>query len=126
MIKTTRQKEAILRLLVNTVSHPTADSIYEEVKKEIPNISLGTVYRNLRQMKERGEIVELNSHGHMSRFDGKSSPHYHFICDRCGVVFDIDEPVDNELNKRISEKTGFLVEQHCLEFRGLCRKCREL
>jgi Fe2+ or Zn2+ uptake regulation protein len=124
MIKSTRQKEAILKVLMNTRSHPTADVIYEEVRKDIPNISLGTVYRNLRQMKERGEIMELDFCGHLSRFDGNSVPHYHFMCQQCGSVFDIDCPVDEELNRKIAEKTGFVVTGHCLEFRGLCKACR--
>ena len=124
MTKSTRQKEAILWMLMNTKSHPTADRIYEEVRKNIPNISLGTVYRNLRQMKERGDILEFNFSGHMSRFDGNNSPHYHFVCEKCGAVFDIDETLDEELNSRIAEKTGFIVSSHCLEFRGLCTECQ--
>ncbi len=115
-----------MRVLMNTTSHPTADAIYEDVRKDIPNISLGTVYRNLRQMKERGDIVELDFCGHLSRYDGNNSPHYHFVCERCGEVFDIDGPVDEELNSKIAARTGFLVKSHCLEFRGLCDKCREL
>ena len=122
-VKTTRQKEAILRVLMSTRSHPTADTIYEEVRKEMPHISLGTVYRNLRQMKERGEIIELNFFGHLSRFDSNNAPHYHFVCERCGAVYDIDSPIDQALNNKIAAKTGFLVTGHSLEFHGLCKEC---
>ena len=76
MSRTTKQKEAILRVLGGTNTHPTAEWIYEEVKKEIPNISLGTVYRNLRLLGESGEILQLDLCGSLSRFDCRTANHY--------------------------------------------------
>ena len=124
MIKKTRQKEAILRVLRSTTSHPTAEWVYGEVKKEIPNISLGTVYRNLRLLSERGEISELAFNGGPSRFDGRTDNHCHFVCEKCGQVFDVDEPVHNELNEDVANKTGFKVSNYRLEFFGICKKCQ--
>ena len=72
MRRHTRQREAIVRLLRGTNTHPTADSIYEMVKKEIPNISKGTVYRNLKVLLETGEVSELNIRGTVSRFEAKN------------------------------------------------------
>lgn len=124
MTKHTKQKETILRVLRSTNSHPTADWVYAEVRKELPNISLGTVYRNLRLLRERGEILELEFNGSSSRFDGNAHEHYHFRCEKCGHVFDIDEKVDRKLDERVVQKTGFKISNHRLEFRGLCRECQ--
>ena len=123
MRRRSKQRETILNFLKNTSSHPTAYSIYEAVRKEIPNISLGTVYRNLRLLKEEGKLLELDLTG-LSRFDGDTHSHYHFRCERCGNIFDLDEPVDAEKNERVAQKTGFKVSHHILEFRGLCRDCQ--
>jgi len=121
----TKQREAILGVLRNTKAHPTADRIYEEVKKEIPNISKGTVYRNLQVLQEDGAVTELNLNGTLSRFEAKQDSHYHFRCEQCGRVFDVDEPVNNELDERVAKKTGFKVSHHQLEFRGLCKDCQQ-
>jgi len=126
MRRETKQREAILRVLRNTKAHPTADLIYEEVKKEIPNISKGTVYRNLRVLQEDGAITELNLDSTLSRYEFKQESHYHFRCERCGRVFDLDEPVNTEIDKRVAERTGFKVSHHQTEFRGLCKDCQQL
>lgn len=125
MIKRTRQKEAILRVLRSTNSHPTAEWIFSEVRKEIPHISLGTVYRNLRQLREKGEILELEVNGAPGRFDANTEEHYHFRCVRCGCVCDVDEPVSKGLGKRVARKTGFKISDYRLEFRGLCKECQK-
>ena len=116
MFRKSKQKEAILNFLKGTSSHPTANCIYEEVRKEIPNISLGTVYRNLRLLKQEGKVLELDLAGSLSRFDGNTRNHYHFRCEQCGRIFDIDEPVDKEMNERVARETGFRVSHHILEF----------
>ncbi len=123
--RVTRQREAILNVLRSTDSHPTADWIYDEVRKVIPNISKGTVYRNLKILEEKGEISELNLNGTVTRFEGRQTNHYHFRCTGCGRVFDLDEPVDVELDERVARKTGFKVSYHQLEFRGLCKDCQQ-
>ena len=124
-MKRTRQKEAILRVIRSTTSHPTADWVYDEVRKEIPNISLGTVYRNLKLLRQSGEISEVDFGSTFSRFDGNPDNHYHFRCEKCGRVFDVDEPINKELDERIAQKTGFKISHHRLEFRGLCQECQE-
>jgi Fur family peroxide stress response transcriptional regulator len=125
MHRDTKQRQAILNLLRGMTSHPTANRIFDEVRKVIPNISKGTVYRNLRILRETGQISELNLSGTVSRFEGRQDNHYHFRCDNCGRVFDVDEPVDIELNRRVAGKTGFKISYHQLEFRGLCRDCQD-
>jgi Fur family peroxide stress response transcriptional regulator len=125
MLRKTKQREAILKALKGTTSHPAADWIYNEVRKEIPDISLGTVYRNLKLLRECGAILEIDLGSTFSRFDGNPSNHYHFRCERCGRVFDIGEPVDEKINERIAQKTGFMISHHWLEFRGLCKRCQK-
>ena len=123
MLRRSKQRQAILGYLRSTTSHPTAYSVYEAVKREIPNISLGTVYRNLRLLSEQGEILELTLAGSLARFDGHNQSHYHFRCEGCGSVFDVAEPVDTGLDARVAQETGFQVFGHILEFRGWCRDC---
>ena len=125
MRRETKQREAILRVLMNSKSHPTADLIYEEVKKEIPKISKGTVYRNLKVLQESGQVSELNLNGTISRFEVKQDSHYHFRCEKCGRVSDIDMPVDRELDRHIEKITGLKISYHQLEFRGLCKDCQK-
>ena len=126
MNRQTKQRETILRFLRGIRSHPTADQVYDEVRKEIPNISKGTVYRNLKVLQEMGLVSELNLNGSLSRFEAKLDSHYHFRCERCGRVFDLDEPIDHELNQRIAKSTGFNIASHQLEFRGFCKDCQQI
>ncbi|MDD5511019.1 MAG: transcriptional repressor [Dehalococcoidales bacterium] len=123
--RATRQREAILQVLRCADSHPTADWIYEEVKKSIPNISKGTVYRNLKVLRDTGKIAELNLSGTVSRYEGRQDNHYHFRCTKCGQIFDLDEPVNKKLEEKIAGKTGFTVSSHQLEFRGICKDCQQ-
>ncbi|HHW01849.1 MAG TPA: transcriptional repressor [Thermoanaerobacterales bacterium] len=125
-VRKTRQRDLILKTLRSTKSHPTADWIYEKVKKEMPNISLGTVYRNLGTLKEMGEIMELNYGSKYSRFDGNPENHYHFVCTRCGKVMDIEGCcVHKELDEIVARENGVKVFFHRTEFYGLCRECKE-
>lgn len=120
-----RQRDTVLRVLRGTKSHPTADWIYEQVKREIPNVSLGTVYRNLRMLKEASEIIELDFGAAQSRFDGNPEPHYHFVCLSCGRVLDVDMPVKRGLDEEARESSGHQVLGHRLEFYGTCSRCLE-
>ena len=124
MNRKSKQREAIMQVLKGTKSHPTADWVYDQVKKVIPNISLGTVYRNLKLMKDEGHILELDFAGALARFDGNAENHYHFRCDQCGRVFDVEEPIDKAIDERVARKTGFNVVYHRLEFCGLCSDCQ--
>ncbi len=123
--RNTKQKTAILQILQHDSTHPTAEMIYRVVKKEIPGISLGTVYRNLQTLEEDGLITELNLNGTQSRYEYKQAAHYHFRCEKCSKVSDLDEPVDSGIDRKIEMKTGFQVTYHETEFRGLCLKCQK-
>lgn len=113
-------------MLRSTTSHPTATWIYDEVRKEITSISLGTVYHNLKLLQKEGKVLEIDLSSNFSRFDGNPVNHYHFRCEKCGRVFDVDEPVNEELDRRVAQKTGFKISHHWLEFRGLCEECQKV
>ena len=90
MIKHSRQRDAILEYLHSTKSHPTAETVYENVRESIPNISLGTVYRNLNMLADAGDILRLSCGGTSDRYDGNPEQHYHFLCRECGNVSDLE------------------------------------
>ena len=124
MRRNTNQREAILKILINTRSHPIADDIYEEVREKIPNISKGTVYRNLKVLQETGQVRELNLDGTKGRFEVAIANHYHFRCENCSRGLDLDVPIHTELDRKIAEQTGLSIYYHQLEFRGLCHDCQ--
>lgn len=121
----TKQRKKILEIVQSTKSHPTADWIYNEVRREMPNVSLGTVYRNLGILKEKGEVIELNYGSSFSRYDGNREPHYHLTCTECKKVYDVEIPISTQLANEVMEEEGHIVEAHRLEFYGICRDCRK-
>ena len=123
--KKTKQREAILKVLRSTKPHPTADTIFEQVRKEIPNISFGTVYRHLRMLKKSGEIRELDLGGKPSHYNSDMREHYHLRCEKCDRVFDLSQPVDIKVSDKSGEEIGFKVTHPVLELRGLCKDCRD-
>jgi Fur family transcriptional regulator, peroxide stress response regulator len=122
--KETKQRELILLILQGTRSHPTADWIYDEARKKMPQISKSTVYRNLSILLARGEISALNISGTITRYEIKQKPHYHFRCEQCGKVFDLEDPIKEDMDRKVESNTGFQVKYHQLEFRGLCKECQ--
>jgi len=126
MIRKSKQKEAIIRVIKETRTHPDVDWIYEKVKHEIPKISLGTVYRNLKNLKEEGLIAQICLSDEINHYDGITGCHYHFRCDKCGMIVDLDESIDTSIEERVAMKTGFKVTHHTLELGGLCLHCSEL
>lgn len=128
MEKTTRyskKREAILDLLRSTDSHPSADWVYQTLRPVYPDLSLGTVYRNLTRFKEEGLVVSVGTVNGQERFDARVYPHTHFVCRRCGAVLDLpgikpEEELDLE---RISRENGVTIEHHELIFYGACPDC---
>jgi Fur family peroxide stress response transcriptional regulator len=123
-MRRTRQREVIRQVVRHTDCHPAADFVYEAVRRELPGVSLGTVYRNLKLLADKGELRVLEGAGGTLRYDACTRNHYHFICDKCGRIFDLDLPPETRLERRVAETTGFKVRCHTLEFRGVCSDCR--
>ena len=122
-LKRSRQRDAIMAFLSTRKDHPTADVVYQEIRNTIPNISLGTVYRNLAQLSERGDILRLPCDGKVDHFDADTRPHYHFICNRCGCVQDIEMPYSDSLDQLASENFDGIITKHALLFEGVCKDC---
>ena len=119
----TNQRVVILDELRKVTSHPTAYEIYDLVKKRLPRIALGTIYRNLDYLVKSGLIQQLETKGEKKRYDGNPTPHYHIRCINCGRVDDIDMPINKELEKTAKEKCDFNILGHSVEFKGTCVKC---
>jgi Fe2+ or Zn2+ uptake regulation protein len=116
----TNQKRVILEYLKSVKTHPSAKEVYSAVKKKLPQISLGTVYRILNQLKERGEVKEISTE--VSHFNGDTSPHIHFICQKCKKIFDVFEEVPDLKNKKL--KVG-KIKDYQITFYGICKKCKK-
>lgn len=121
----TRQRKLILEELRKVDTHPSADEIYEMVRRHLPRISLGTVYRNLEVLSELGKIQKLELSGSLKRFDGNPIKHYHIRCLRCNRVDDAPIAPLNQLENELYGATVFEIIGHNLEFTGLCPKCSE-
>lgn len=124
-LKYSRQRASIKEYLMSTTEHPTADTVYLHVKKHFPHISLGTVYRNLNLLSDTGEIVKITTPNGGVRFDGYTIPHYHFVCNTCGTVFDLnlDEKYFHNMNKLAAQHFDGSIDSHTALFSGTCQKC---
>ena len=122
--KNFRKRTAILSFLRQTKDHPSAEMVFNHLKAEIPDLSLGTVYRNLSMFKAQGEIISVGTVNGVERFDGNVEPHVHFVCNGCDAVIDLPQiQVPEELNRQVTEATGGTVEMCNLSFNGLCKEC---
>ena len=122
-LRSTQQRMVILEELRSKNNHPSADELYERVRKKLPRISLGTVYRNLEVLSQLGEIQKLNLSGSLKRYDGTPSKHYHIRCIRCDRVDDAPIAPLNQIEDELYQATVFEIIGHNLEFTGLCPAC---
>lgn len=121
-----RKRDAILAYLRQSGDHPSAETVYAGLKQEIPDISLGTVYRNLALFKEQELIQSLGSVKGVERFDGRTGPHVHFICTGCGRVRDLEDiQIPQELRQEASNQSHGVIRQCQLTFLGECEACAE-
>ncbi len=125
MIRLTTQRQIILEELAKVKTHPTAGEVYDMVRKRLPRIGLGTVYRNLELMAENGMIAKLEVGGTQKRFDATTEAHYHIRCSCCGRVDDIDIPVIDSLVDAAAEHSSYQILGHRVEFTGICSTCSE-
>ena len=125
-MRMTRQRKVILEEIRKVNSHPSADEIYEMVRRRLPRISLGTIYRNLDVLSELGEIQKLELSGSLKRFDWNPKKHYHIRCVRCNRVDDAPIAPLNQLENELYKATVFEIIGHNLEFTGLCPECSKI
>ena len=121
-----RKRNAILDYLRQTDQHPSAETIFAALKPEIPDLSLGTVYRNLTLFKQQGLIQSLGTVDGVERFDGIVTPHVHFVCTHCGCIRDLQGlNVPELLCRNAADEVGGTVDQCMLTFYGVCEDCRK-
>lgn len=124
-VRMTPQRHAILEYLFESMTHPTADEIYKALEGRFPNMSVATVYNNLRVFKEAGIVKELTYGDSSSRFDCVTSDHYHVICEECGKIVDFHYPGLDEVETLAEHVTGFKVSSHRMEIYGICPDCQK-
>lgn len=123
-VRITPQRHAVLEYLMQSLNHPTADEIYRALESKFPNMSVATVYNNLRVFQEIGLVRELTYGDASSRYDCNTSKHYHVICNECGKIVDFHYPSLDEVERLAEQVTGFEVTHHRMEVYGLCETCQ--
>ena len=119
-----RKRDAILNYLRSTTAHPSAEMVFTQLKPEIPDLSMGTVYRNLNLFKQQGMVMSVATVNGVERFDGNTAPHAHFICQNCDAVIDLmDMHVPESLKSVAESSCGGQVTDCQLSFTGLCQSC---
>ncbi|OLO28236.1 transcriptional repressor [Alkalihalophilus pseudofirmus] len=124
-VRMTPQRHAILEYLYESMTHPTADDIYKALEGRFPNMSVATVYNNLRMFKEVGIVKELTYGDSSSRFDCVTTEHYHVICTNCGKIVDFHYPGLDEVETLAEHVTNFDVSNHRMEIYGTCPECKK-
>lgn len=119
----TKQRLAVLSAVRETGGHPTAGRIYNEVRRSLPRISLGTVYRNLSELRDAGLISEIRIGSGSSRFDCRTEPHHHVRCLKCGRIEDVNHTSDPRIEEAVSDATGYRVISYAVHFEGICAAC---
>lgn len=122
-LKYSRQREAIKSFLAQNHIHPTADTVYMNIRETFPNISLGTVYRNLSLLSEIGEIQKISMNDGADRFDARTEPHDHFVCRKCHCVLDICLDDNTELTTAAQQHFDGKIYSHSTLFYGCCKDC---
>ena len=125
MKRSTVQRNLTLEAVNSLHCHATVEEIYEEVSKKHPSVSRATVYRNLKDLSDSGEIRRIDNAGGADRFDHIVEKHYHVRCDKCGKLFDVDMPYMGEIQENVRNTHGFIINGYDLMFRGVCPDCQK-
>lgn len=123
MIKHSKQRERIKLALAGRHDHPTAEMLYSDLRKDMPSLSLGTVYRNLSLLTEIGEINKVSTGIGPDHFDSNVTPHNHFICKNCGQILDLEMDNIDHINDIAGQEFSGIIEDHVTYFRGYCPEC---
>ncbi len=123
--RNTKQRQVILEELCRVRTHPNADTLFRMVRRRIPRISYGTVYRNLNLLRSEGKILELAFGKYSCRYDGTTAYHFHFYCLECKNIYDVEGLNLKGLDEKVGNKLNSEVISHRAEFYGYCRKCRK-
>ena len=121
-MKYSRQRELILNNVIDSKGHPTADDVYDDLKKANPSLSLGTVYRNLTQLEKNGMLKKVNIPGDPVRFEANLTDHNHFVCDDCKKIKDIDTNVV-DFSEKLLDEQGLKIKSSYVILTGTCKEC---
>jgi Fur family transcriptional regulator, peroxide stress response regulator len=124
-LKKSDLREKILQLVKSTEKHPTAAWVFDEVRREFPKAAVGSVYRNLSILVSEGLIKRITFDEPNDRYDHNLTEHYHFICEKCGSIYDLKVPVNKSIEKSVMEQTDFEINHHRIDFYGRCGNCRK-
>jgi len=123
-LKYSRQRESIKSFLATRTDHPTADTIYEKLREDFPNISLGTVYRNLALLESLGAITKISSNSGADRYDSNTDLHNHFICSKCQRVIDLEMESIDHIKELAARQFNGTIDGYIAHFYGLCNECQ--
>ena len=124
-LRHSHQRDMIYNYMLKTKEHPSAEMIYEELKKQEPTLSLGPGYRNLKLLEELGMVKKVTSVNNVERYDAITSDHIHFVCDKCGAVLDLPDFDQNIIKEKFSNNIGGRIEWVNVILGGTCHKCKE-
>ena len=122
-MRLTRQRQVVLQTVKENRCHPDADSIYHILKPDHPELSLGTVYRNLNVLSENGMISRITTPFNREHYDGCTEPHYHFFCESCHQIYDLDMAYRRDLDEEAESAGGHQIRRHEMVFHGICVNC---
>ncbi|MGE0440005.1 MAG: Fur family transcriptional regulator [Gemmatimonadales bacterium] len=124
-LRLTPQREVLIRVLSEAMGHPTADDLVREVRAVLPTVSHATVYRNLQELVREGLIRTLDRAGDAAQFEINPDEHHHFVCRKCGQVWDVYlSAVDVKVNRKRTAIEGFQIDRREVQLHGLCAACR--
>ena len=124
-LRHSHQRDMIYNYMLETKEHPSAEMIYEDLKKIEPNLSLGTVYRNLKLLEELGMVRKVTNVNNVERYDAMTYDHIHFVCDECGSVFDLPNFNNEVIKEKFSNEVGGEINWVNIILGGKCKHCRE-
>ena len=125
MQRETKQRKIILETLKEYPMHPNANQLVELIVNKYKDFSVATVFRNLKQLAKEGIIKKIDGLDNTTHFDHNIHPHYHFLCKKCGKIYDVSDNIAPELIKKAEGETGFIIEEHDIILQGICKNCIE-
>lgn len=118
------QRNLVFKIVEKRYDHPTAQDVFEQARNKMPAISLGTVYRNLQRLVDQGSLIESKNGRKRARYEARRHRHYHIHCTECGSLEDVSVPYQEALDRRVAKQLRYQLEEHRLEFYGICPRCR--
>ena len=125
LIRNTNQRQLILEFIERSLTHPTAEQVFQAVRKKLPRISFGTVYRNLDILEKQGSITGLKYSKEHVRYQAGPDDHYHFVCEHCDKIENLEMNEMVDLNSQVAKRHSLTVNKHSLFFYGLCEDCKK-